>query len=50
MTQAELGAYLPVLFQQIQKHEKGINGISAADLARVAFVFNVGWRSSSKSK
>ncbi|WP_458178255.1 hypothetical protein [Bradyrhizobium sp. 14AA] len=35
MTQAELGAYFSVTFQQIQKHEKGINGISAADLARV---------------
>lgn len=31
-----LGSYLAVTFQQIQKYEKGINSISAADLARLA--------------
>lgn len=39
MTQTELGDYLPVTFQQIQKYEKGVSRIAAADLARVAFVF-----------
>lgn len=33
MSQAELGACLPVTFQQIQKYEKGLNSVSASALA-----------------
>jgi transcriptional regulator with XRE-family HTH domain len=40
MTETELGNYLPVTFQQIQKYEKGMNSISAADLARLAVGLN----------
>jgi hypothetical protein len=35
MSQAELGAHLPVTSQQIQKYEQAINKVAAADL--VAF-------------
>jgi len=32
MSQAELGAHLPVTSQQIQKYEQAINKVAAADL------------------
>ncbi|MCP3439814.1 helix-turn-helix domain-containing protein [Bradyrhizobium sp. CCGUVB14] len=37
MSQAELGAYLPVTSRQIQKYERAISRVAAADLARLAF-------------
>lgn len=36
MSQSQLGGFLPVTIQQIQKYESGKNGISAADLGRLA--------------
>jgi transcriptional regulator with XRE-family HTH domain len=36
MTQTELGGYLPVTFQQVQKYERGVSSASAANLARLA--------------
>jgi len=36
LSQTDLGACLPVTQQQIQKYENGVNGTSAADLARLA--------------
>jgi len=35
LSQAELGACLPVTYQQIQKYENGVNSVSAADLGRL---------------
>jgi len=36
MTQGALGDALGVSFQQIQKYERGINRVSARDIARIA--------------
>ena len=36
MTQTELGNHLPTSFQQIQKYEKGTNGVSSAKLIYIA--------------
>lgn len=36
MSQTQVGELLPVTFEQIRKYEKGINAISAANLARLA--------------
>jgi transcriptional regulator with XRE-family HTH domain len=42
MTQTELGGYLPVTFQQIQKYERGVNSVSAASLSRLAVALSCG--------
>lgn len=41
MTQTELGNKLPTSFQQIQKYEKGVNGVSSAKLIYVAEALQV---------
>jgi transcriptional regulator with XRE-family HTH domain len=41
MSQEELGKYLGVTFQQIQKYEKGTNRVSASRLLTVATVLEV---------
>jgi transcriptional regulator with XRE-family HTH domain len=40
MSQAELGAYLPVTSQQIQKYKRAINRVAAADLAVFSIALN----------
>jgi transcriptional regulator with XRE-family HTH domain len=40
ISQAELGACLSVIFQQIQKYERGENSISAVSLVRLAVALN----------
>jgi len=41
MTQTELGNHLPTSFQQIQKYEKGTNGVSSAKLIYIAHALQV---------
>jgi len=41
LTQQKLGHQLGVSFQQIQKYEKGIDGLSAAKLMRLARILRV---------
>jgi len=41
MTQTELGNHLPTSFQQIQKYEKGANGVSSAKLIYIAHALQV---------
>tara|TARA_A100001388_G_scaffold26210_1_gene16912 strand:+ start:1911 stop:2294 length:384 start_codon:yes stop_codon:yes gene_type:complete len=41
MTQSELGCFLPTSFQQIQKYEKGTNGVSSAKLIYLAQALQV---------
>ena len=41
MTQTELGNHLPTSFQQIQKYEKGVNGVSSAKLIYIAHALQV---------
>ena len=41
MTQTELGNHLPTSFQQIQKYEKGTNGVSSAKLIYLAHALQV---------
>lgn len=49
MSQEELGDYLKVSFQQVQKYEKGVNRVSAGRLAEIAKVLKstphdlIGW-------
>ncbi|GHF24996.1 hypothetical protein GCM10017044_19710 [Kordiimonas sediminis] len=40
-TQAQIGDFLGLTFQQIQKYEKGVNRISAGKLMRLANLFGV---------
>jgi transcriptional regulator with XRE-family HTH domain len=42
LSQTELGNFLGVTFQQIQKYEKGSNRVAAARLQRVAEMLGVG--------
>jgi transcriptional regulator with XRE-family HTH domain len=41
LSQAELGAKLGVTFQQIQKYEKGSNGVSSGRLGQISDLFEV---------
>jgi transcriptional regulator with XRE-family HTH domain len=41
LSQAELGAKLGVTFQQIQKYEKGSNGVSSGRLEQISGIFQV---------
>jgi transcriptional regulator with XRE-family HTH domain len=41
LSQAELGAKLGVTFQQIQKYEKGSNGVSSGRLGQISGIFEV---------
>ena len=41
MTQTDLGNHLPTSFQQIQKYEKGTNGVSSAKLIYLAHALQV---------
>tara|TARA_Y100000004_G_C8747099_1_gene340776 strand:- start:56 stop:457 length:402 start_codon:yes stop_codon:yes gene_type:complete len=41
MTQTELGNKLPTTFQQVQKYEKGVNGVSSAKLIYMADALQV---------
>src|ERR1700733_534152 len=41
LSQAELGAKLGVTFQQIQKYEKGSNGVSSGRLEQISGIFEV---------
>lgn len=40
-TQSWVGDQIKVTFQQVQKYEKGVNGMSAATLGRLANALNV---------
>jgi len=40
MSQSEVGAYINVSFQQIQKYERGINSVNAPKLYGLAEAFN----------
>ena len=40
-TQNDIGGFLGVTFQQIQKYEKGVNRISAEDIYQLAEFLNV---------
>ena len=40
-TQSWVGEQIKVTFQQVQKYEKGTNGMSAATLGRLAIALNV---------
>jgi len=41
ITQTDLGNHLPTSFQQIQKYEKGTNGVSSAKLIYLAHALQV---------
>lgn len=41
ITQTDLGNHLPTSFQQIQKYEKGTNGVSSAKLIYIAHALQV---------
>lgn len=41
ITQTDLGNHLPTSFQQIQKYEKGVNGVSSAKLIYIAHALKV---------
>jgi len=41
LTQSELGGYLGVTFQQIQKYEKGFNRIGSGRLLKIADVLRI---------
>ena len=41
LSQAELGAKLGITFQQIQKYEKGSNGVSSGRLGQISDIFEV---------
>ncbi len=41
LSQKELGSYLGVSFQQIQKYEKGLNRVSAGRLQEIANILEV---------
>jgi len=41
LSQTELGAYLGISFQQVQKYEKGINRIGSGRLYKIARVLGV---------
>jgi transcriptional regulator with XRE-family HTH domain len=41
LSQSELGAKLGVTFQQIQKYEKGSNGVSSGRLGQISDIFEV---------
>lgn len=41
MPQHELAEYLGMTFQQLQKYEKGINRVSAANLYKISKIFEV---------
>lgn len=41
MSQQELGAYLKLSFQQVQKYERGVNRISAGTLYELSRIFSV---------
>jgi transcriptional regulator with XRE-family HTH domain len=42
MSQAELGDFLGVSFQQVQKYEQGVNRVGASRLAQIADVLDCG--------
>ena len=41
LSQSQLGAKLGVTFQQIQKYEKGTNGVSSGRLGQISDIFQV---------
>ncbi|WP_455465862.1 helix-turn-helix domain-containing protein [Bartonella sp. B39] len=41
MPQKQLGSQLGVIFQQIQKHEKGLNRVSTERLKEISDILNV---------